>query len=196
VLVATALIGATNVLAGAVQAHGRFGWSASEGVVFNLVMITVALAVGQRYGVTALAAAFVLGSAARLLVQLPAVRAAGMRLRPSLDLRDPGLREMAVLVPPLLVGSALANVSTLVDRAVGSAVGEGAITALSYGFRLVSLADTLFVAALATSLYPALARAAVPGREQEMAELVRRACGVLAILLAPVAVGVRVSPRA
>lgn len=188
VLAATVLIGATNVLAGVAHAHRRFGWSATEGIVFNVVMIAVALAAGQRYGVLALAVAFVLGSGVRLLVQLPPVRAVGFRLRPRFDLRDPGLREMAVLVPPLLVGSALVNVNTLVDRAVGSEVGVGTISALSYGYRLVSVADTLFVAALATSLYPALAAAAVPGREQQLGDLVRRAVGVLLLCLVPVAV--------
>lgn len=193
VLLATVLIGATNVLAGAVQAHGRFGWSATQGIAFNVIMVAAALTLGQRYGVVVLAVAFVVGSAARLLVQLPAVRAAGIRLRPSLDWRDPGLREMAVLVPPLLVGSALTNVNALVDRAVGSSVGEGAISALNYGFRLVNLADTLFVAALATSLYPAFAAAALPGREAGLQDLVRRGTGILLVLLAPVAVVLAVS---
>lgn len=188
VVVAAVLIAATNVLAGAAHGHRRFGWSALEGIPFNVAMVVAALGFGRVYGVTALAVGFVIGSALRLLVQLPPQRAVGQSLRPSMDLRDQGFRDMAVLVPPLLVGSAVGQVNTLVDRAVGSSVGEGVIASLSYGWRLVGLADTLVVAAVATTLYPALAAAAVPGRTDQLQDLLRRSCGVLLVLVAPVAV--------
>ncbi|MGY1689395.1 murein biosynthesis integral membrane protein MurJ [Geodermatophilus sp. SYSU D01105] len=185
VVAATALIAATNVLAGAAQGHRRFGWAAVEGIPFNLALIVGAVAFGRAYGVTALAVAFVVGSGLRLLVQLPPLLAVGQSLRPSLDVRDRGFREMLALVPPLLVGSAVSQVNTLVDRAVGSSVGEGAITALNYGWRLVGLADTLVVATVATTLYPALAAAARPGRTRDLEDLLRRSSGVLLVLVAP-----------
>ncbi|MGR6966597.1 murein biosynthesis integral membrane protein MurJ [Geodermatophilus sp. URMC 61] len=185
VVAATALIAATNVLAGAAQGHRRFGWAAAEGIPFNLALIVGAVVFGRVYGVTALAVAFVVGSALRLLVQLRPLLAVGQSLRPSLDVRDRGFREMLALVPPLLVGSAVSQVNTLVDRAVGSAVGEGAITALNYGWRLVGLADTLVVATVTTTLYPALAAAARPGRTRDLEDLLRRTCGVLLVLVTP-----------
>ena len=187
VLVATVLIAATNVLAGAAQGHCRFGWAAAQGIPFNVTVIAAALLLGPVYGVTALAVAFVVGSGLRLLLQLPPLLAVGQSFRPSLDVRDPGFREMAHLVPPLLVGSAIGQVNSLVDRAVGSTVGEGAIAALSYGWHLVGLADTLVVATVATTLYPALAAAARPGRAAELQDLLRRGSGVLLVLVTPVA---------
>ncbi|MGK5112317.1 murein biosynthesis integral membrane protein MurJ [Geodermatophilus sp. CPCC 205506] len=185
VVAATALIAATNVLAGAAQGHRRFGWAAAQGIPFNIALIVAALGFGSVYGVTALAVGFVVGSGLRLLLVLPPLLAVGQSLRPSLDVRDRGFREMVALVPPLLVGSAVSQVNTLVDRAVGSATGEGAITALNYGWRLVGLADTLVVATVATTLYPALAAAARPGRTRDLDDLVRRGCGVLLLLVAP-----------
>jgi len=148
VLVATVLVAGTNLLAAAAQAHHRFFWAAFQGVPFNLVMIAAAGVWGPRYGVVAPAWGFVLGSAARLACQLVPLRDIGLRLRPSLALGDAGAREIAVLVPPLLLASAVTNVNTLVDRAVGSGQGEGVITALSYGWRVVGLAEALLVAPL------------------------------------------------
>ena len=104
VLIATVLIAGTNLLAGLVQGHGRFGWSGLQGVPFNLVMIGAAALFGPQYGVIALAWGFVAGSAARLLMQVVPVHQLGTRLRPSLRLSDPGFREIARLVPALLVG--------------------------------------------------------------------------------------------
>jgi putative peptidoglycan lipid II flippase len=160
VLIATVLISGTNLLAAAAEAHRRFFWSAMQGVPFNLIMIVAAVVFGPRYGVYALAVGFVVGSGARLLCQLVPIRALGLRLRASFDVKDPGFRQIARLIPPLLIGSALGNANTMVDRAVGSMVGEGTISALSYAWRVISLGETLLVASLLTALYPAFGAAA------------------------------------
>jgi putative peptidoglycan lipid II flippase len=186
VLAATVLIAGTNLLAGLVQAHGRFGWSGLQGVPFNLVMIAAAAVLGPQYGVIALAWGFVAGSAARLVLQLIPVRRLGTRLRPSLRLNDPGFREIARLVPALLVGSAVGNVNTLADRAVGSTLAEGTISALGYAWRLVSLGETLLVASLLTALYPALGAFATD--RVRMRKLVDRGLAVTAVSLTPLCV--------
>ena len=108
VLIATVLISGTNLLAAAAEAHRRFFWSAMQGVPFNLIMIVAAVAVWPPVRrLHALAVGFVVGSAARLLCQFVPIRALGLRLRASWDLKDPGFRSIAKLIPPLLVGSAL-----------------------------------------------------------------------------------------
>jgi putative peptidoglycan lipid II flippase len=186
VLIATVLISGTNLLAAGAEAHRRFFWSAMQGVPFNLIMIVAAAVFGPRYGVYALAVGFVVGSGARLLCQLVPIRQLGLRLRASLDVKDPGFRSIAKLIPPLLVGSALGNANTMVDRAVGSMVGEGTISALSYAWRIISLGQTLLVASLLTALYPAFGAAAGSKNLEEMRRLVGRGLSTVATVLMPV----------
>lgn len=186
VLFATVFIAASDLLAAASQAHGRFFHSGLQGVPFNLVMIVAAAGFGAAYGIEALAVGFVVGSAVRLLVQLPAVRAARIRLRPRLSWRDRDFREVLHLVPALLLTTAVANVNTLVDRAVGSAQGEGVITSLSFGWRIVTLVDSLLVVTLAAALFPAFSTAGAVDRRGELRSLVRRSLGSMLVLLAPV----------
>lgn len=186
VLLATVLVAGTDMLAGLCQAHGRFAWSSMQGIPFNVVMIAAAGILGPRYGIAGLAVGFVVGSFARLLVQLPPLRSLGTRIRPSLDLRDPGFRKIAKLVPALLVGNAVGNINILVDRAVGSTLHEGAITALSYGWRLVNLPEVLLIASLLVPLYPALGAAA--NNTAEVRRLVGRGLSVTVTVLAPLCV--------
>ncbi len=193
ILVAAVFVAGTNVLAAAAQSHGRYFLSGLEGVVFNLVMITAALGFGAAYGVSSLAVGFVVGSAARFVTQLPAVRAAGLRLRPRLGLRDADFREVLRLVPALLLGSAVANVNTLVDRAVGSEQGAGTITALSLGWRVVTLVDTLLVATVAAALFPAFSRLGTSNRRAELRALVDRSLAVVLVLLAPASAALAVA---
>lgn len=186
VLIATVLVAGTDLLAALSQAHGRFAWSSLQGVPFNIIMITAAGLFGPRYGISALAVGFVIGSCARLLFQLPPLRSLGTRVRPRWNLREPGFREIARLVPALLVGSAVGNINVLVDRAVGSTLEEGAITALSYGWRLVNLPETLLIASLLVPLYPALSAAA--GNTAEVRRLVGRGLSVTVTVLTPLCV--------
>lgn len=186
VLIATVLVAGTDLLAALAQSHGRFAWASLQGVPFNLIMIAAAGLFGPRYGITALAVGFVVGSAARLLLQLPPLRSLGTRVRPRLQLKDPGFREIAVLVPPMLVGSAVGNVNTLVDRAVGSTLEEGAITALSYGWRLVNLPEQLLIASLLVPLYPAIS--ASVRNLPELRRLVNRGLSVTVTILVPLCV--------
>ncbi|MDF9276965.1 murein biosynthesis integral membrane protein MurJ [Arthrobacter sp. EH-1B-1] len=186
VLVATVLVAGTDLLAALAQSHGRFAWASLQGVPFNLIMIAAAGLFGPRYGIAALAVGFVVGSGARLLLQLPPLRSLGTRVRPRLQLKDPGFREIAVLVPAMLVGSAVGNVNTLVDRAVGSTLEEGAITALSYGWRLVNLPEQLLIASLLVPLYPAISASV---RDlTELRRLVNRGLSVTVTILVPLCV--------
>ncbi|MGH9271902.1 MAG: murein biosynthesis integral membrane protein MurJ, partial [Ilumatobacteraceae bacterium] len=185
VLIASVFVAGTNLLAAVAQAHRRFFWAGVQGVPFNVVMIVAATVFGPRFGVAALAVGYVVASAARFVAQLVPLRAIGFRITASLQLRDRGFREMVPLLPALLIGSAVGNVNTLVDRAVGSTVGEGTIAALSYGWRVAALGELLLVAPLVTALYPALGVAAAG---QDLGRLVHRGLSAVAVILTPVAI--------
>lgn len=184
-LVSTVLVAGTNVVSALLQAHRRFFWPAAVGIVFNAAVVAVALLVGRRAGVAALAWGFVLGSLLRVLVQLPALRATGFRWRGALRLRDPGAAVIAGLLPVVLLGHAASTVNTLVDRGVGSTLDVGAIASLNYAYRLVTLPHGLLVVALLAVLYPALGAAA--GRRDEFRSLADRGARVLVAVLVPVA---------
>lgn len=185
-LVATVLVAGTNLLAGLAHAHRRFAWAALEGVPFNLVMIAAAALFGPRYGVVALAVGFVVGSGARLLVQIPGLAAVRARVRLRLAVHDPAFREILRLVPALLLGSAIGNVNTLVDRAVGSTLVDGTITALSYGWRLVAVSESILVASLLVPLYPALGAAAA--HREDLRRLVGSGLAAAVTVLVPISV--------
>ena len=185
---ASALVAATNLLAGLLQAHRRFLWPAAVGIPFNVAMIGAALLLAGELGAVALALGFVVGSAARVAVLVPGLRTIGFRPALRLDLHDAGLRRILALAPIVLVGQAVGNVNVVVDRLVGSMQEEGTISALNYGFRLVTLAHGLIALALVQAVYPALGSASAEGDRAGLRELLRRGMGTLALLLVPIAV--------
>ena len=186
-LAGSAFVAAMNLLAGLLQAHGEFFWPAVLGVPFNVVMIAAAALFGGDAGVIALAVGFVLGSALRVAFEVPGLRRIRFRPAPAFDLRDPGLRTVLAMAPLVLVGNSVVNVNTFVDRLVGSLEGAGTISALSYGFRLLTLPHGLLALALLQAVYPSFGRAASTGERERFRELTGRGLAVLAIALMPLA---------
>lgn len=184
-LLSTVLVAGMNLVSALLQVHRRFFWPAAVGIVFNVVVVAMAVLLGRRLGVAALAWGFVLGSLLRVLVQLPSLRRTGFRWRGPVRLGDPGVAATAGLLPVILLGHLASNVNTLVDRVVGSALDDGAIAALNYAYRLVTLPHGLLVLALLQVLYPALGAAA--GRRDEFRALTDRSGRVLVAVLVPVA---------
>jgi putative peptidoglycan lipid II flippase len=187
VLLATLLVAATNLLTGLLHANGRLIWPAAEGLPFNAVVVAGALVAGEAFGVVALAWAFVIGSAARLGVQLLGLRGTGARLRPSLRVRDPGVRRAAGLLPTVVISHTIANVNNLIDRVVGSGLGPGSIAALGFGHRLVSLPQGLLTQSVLVVLYPSLSRRLTTGGADEAGSLLARGAATLTLVLVPIA---------
>lgn len=185
VLLAAVLVAVTNLLAALLHALRRFAHPALEGVPFNVVMICAAWLFGETHGVRALAVAFVVGSVARLVLQLVGLRDTGIRLRGSLAPRSPDVRRVAGLVPTVVVSHVVSNVNNLVDRVVASTVGPGAISALGFGWRLVALPQGLLTQALVTVVYPSLGELAAADPDAGR-RLLRGATRVILVLLVPV----------
>lgn len=195
VLLAALFVAATDILAAYAQSHGRFFFSGVQGVAFNVVMIGAAAGLGPWLGIDGLAIGFVIGSVVRFVLQLPPVRAVGLRLVPRWHVRDPDVVEVLRLVPALLVGSAVTSVNTLVDRAVGSAQGEGVISALNFAWRVVTLVDSLLVVTVVAALYPAFGAAAAGPDRTELRSLADRSYRVVLLLIAPVVAFLVVAAR-
>lgn len=187
-LIATVLVAGMNLVSGLLHIHGRFFWPAFVGLPFNAAMVVAAVGFGRQYGVTALAIGFVVGSALRVIVQLPAMARAGFRWRGRLELADPGVRAVTGLIPVIALAHLTGNVNAFVDRIVGSGLEPGAISALNYAYRLVTLPKGLFVVALIQVLYPALGAAATATMRARFGALLGSGLRMLLVLLVPIAV--------
>ncbi|MDR5710179.1 MAG: murein biosynthesis integral membrane protein MurJ [Armatimonadota bacterium] len=154
-------------LTGYLQAHERFTVPAFAPLLFNLTVIGATLGFGPRLGIHGLALAWVLGTAAQFLVQLPAARRAGFRFRISLGLRHPAVREVVQLALPAMLGLAVVELNAYVDRVFASFLRPNgtvnAVAVLDYAYEVVQAPVGFFAISIATALFPTLSRQAGEG---------------------------------
>ena len=163
-------------------------------ILSALVLVPFAPALGIA-PITAVAIGSLLGGLLQIMAQWPALRASGFRYQPVLDFKDPGLRQVLLLMGPGTIGVAAAQINLAVNTWLATSQGEGAVTALTYAFRLMYLPIGLFGVSVATAAIPELARQASGEGFTEMRRTISSALRMMLVLSVPSMVGLAVLAR-
>lgn len=156
-----ALISLAALCQGVLNSRDRFLLPAATPVLFNLVLAAAAWWLAPRTGhaPVVLSAAVLVGGAGQLLVQWPAVRKLGFSLRPAwrLATSEP-VRRVGTLMLPGIAVLGLTQLNQLVTSQFASFLGDGAVTAQFYAYRVTELMYGGLIVQLTTVLLPTLSR--------------------------------------
>jgi putative peptidoglycan lipid II flippase len=189
--VAAALMGMLNSL------HHYFVPSLAP-AVFNAATIVCALAlvpIMPSIGlprIMAIAVAAILGGFGQIAVQWLPLRAEGFRYHPVVDPRHSGLRRVLLLMGPGTLGLAATQVNLLVNTLLATRQGTGAVSWLTYAFRLMNLPIGLFGISIATAVLPRASRHAAADDPVAIRVTVARAIRLMLMLNVPATFGLLV----
>ena len=184
--------------AGMLNSLRKFFIPAASPAMYNVAVILSAFAIVPfcpalgLEPIVGIAIGSLLGGLLQIVVQWPALRAAGFRYRFVLDFRDPGLREVLLLMGPGTVGVAAAQINLAVNTWLATSQGDGAVTYLTYAFRLMYLPIGLFGVSVATAAIPELARQAGGAGFTDMRRTISSALRMMLVLSVPSMVGLAV----
>jgi putative peptidoglycan lipid II flippase len=104
-----------------------------------------------------------------------------------IDLRDPRVRQVLVLMLPITLSLGLINFNLFINSALGSTVSDAVPRAIDAAFRLYMLPQGMFSVAVATVLFPALARLATRRDVDGLRKLTGTGTRQIFLLLIPAA---------
>lgn len=172
-------MGLFAVLSGTLYALRVFTWPAFATAVFNGAIVLITLTFAPHFeviptwtgtlpdwrfarpddGVTIVAVGWLVGSIVYMLLQLPGLR--GARLRLTLYWRHPGIRRIALLYTPVMASLVL---DTLVVRLfsynLASQTGAGGIAYMNWATTLIQFPQGLVATAISVAILPTLSRQA------------------------------------
>ncbi|MHB8790728.1 MAG: murein biosynthesis integral membrane protein MurJ [Desulfobulbaceae bacterium] len=154
------------VVMGILNTRGKFFIPAMASSFFNLGSIVggVSLAlIFPRFGQPAIAGmawGTLIGGMLQLAMQVPALRREGFTLIPRLNLRDPGLKRILLLMLPATIGLSATQINIFVNTNFAASCAEGSVSWLNYAFRLVQLPIGIFGVAFSIAVMPVLGRQA------------------------------------
>lgn len=191
--------------AGVLNTWKRFAVPAATPVLLNIAMIAAAWFGAPWFGslgiepIYAMAGGVMLGGVLQLGVQLPALARLGMLPRIGLGwtaLRsawnDPGVRRIAAMMAPALLGVSVAQISLLINTQIASHLATGSVTWLFYADRLMEFPTALLGVALGVVLMPQLASARAAGDAERYSGMLDWGLRFVVLLGTPAAVALLV----
>ncbi len=191
--------------AGVLNTWKRYAVPAATPVLLNVAMILAAWLGAPwfaRLGIEpiyAMAAGVMLGGVLQLAVQLPSLHRLGLLPRIALGWSsvraawaDPGVRRVASLMVPALLGVSVAQVSLLINTQIASHLATGSVTWLFYADRLMEFPTALLGVALGVVLMPQLASAKAAGDTERYSGMLDWGLRFVVLLATPSAVALLV----
>lgn len=193
ILPSVAFFGLSAVLTGLLYSQQRFVYPAFGAAIFNAGIIVGALVLGPYLGITSLSLGVLLGAILQTAIQLPGLR--GMRLAFSLDLSHPGLRRIAQLYAPVVLGLVISQAAVALDTSLASRAGEQTLAWMQNATTLIQFPLGLVVTAISMAVLPSLARLDAQADLEGFRRTLARGLRLVLVLIAPATMGLFVLGR-
>jgi putative peptidoglycan lipid II flippase len=191
-LASAVVFGLGGLLVGILNSHQVFLVPALTPAMYQLGLIFGVLVLAPWLGIYGLAWGALAGSVLYLLVQLPSLvrlPAEGRAWRPDLGLANPAVGEVARLMGPRLLGVAVVQLNFWVNIWLASQMAEGSVSAVTYGFMLMVMAQAALAQSVATAAMPTLAAQFALGQFDQLRSTLAASLRGVVFLALPASVG-------
>jgi len=158
------LLALSGVIVGMLNSLGHFSIPALTPVIWNLIIIACLVLLRSHFrpshAIYAYAIGVLLGTIAQFLIPIPVLIHAGIPIKLSFDWKNPDVWRVLKLMLPVTIALGLINFDALINSIFGTLVSDQAPAAIDKAFRIYQLPQGLFSVAIATVLFPTLARLA------------------------------------
>jgi putative peptidoglycan lipid II flippase len=188
------LLGISGIVVGILSSYDRFGAFAISPFFWNVTIIIVLVALQPffhgRDRIYAYAIGILVGTLVQLLIPVWDLRNTPYRFSFSFDWRHPGVRRVFVLMLPVTISLGLINFNNLINSFFGSLVSHEAPAAIDKAFRIYQLPQGIFSVAIATVLFPTLARFANAGEMENLRATMANGMRQILFVLVPAAAAI------
>jgi putative peptidoglycan lipid II flippase len=199
------LLGVTGMVVGILNSYDRFGVFAISPFFWNVAIIAVLVGLAPAFPedkeIYAYAIGVLVGTVIQLAMPVFDLRNTPFGLRRALtapfrvrgaDWRDSNVRRVLVLMLPVTISLGLINFNLLINSTVGFLVSDQAPAAIDKAFRIYMLPQGIFSVAVATVLFPTLARFAARGAFDDLRSTMANGMRQIVLLLTPAAAAILV----
>ena len=193
------LLGVTGMVVGILNSYDRFGAYAISPFFWNVAIIVVLVGLAPAFPkgdeIYAYAVGVLVGTVIQLAIPVWDLRKTPYGLRRFLKapfsakareaFRDIDVRRVLLLMLPVTISLGLINFNLLINSTAGFLVSERAPAAIDKAFRIYMLPQGMFSVAVATVLFPTLARFAARGDYDRLRSTMASGMRLILLLLIP-----------
>lgn len=181
-------IGLSNIMGAWLQINGNFTVPGMIGLPYNILIIT-GIIVSSKGNINIMVIGTILAIASQFLFQLPFAIKYGYKYKPYINIKDKYLKKMLILIIPVFIGVGVNQLNTIIDRSLASTLGDGAITVLNSANRLNGFVLGLFIATIASVVYPNLSKVSIVNNKEKFIKSVYQSINTIVLLIIPISIG-------
>ena len=201
-LISTLIFSLSGLAMAGLQANQHFLLPALAPILYDLGQIFGALVLAPTeplklgpvslpalgFGVDGLVYGVIIGALLHLLIQVPGLIRYHFRWRPRVDFKDPNTRKVLRLMGPRLLSMLFIQLIFLAQDNFGSRLPEGSVSALTYGWWIMQVPQTLIGTSIATAILPTLSEMFSNQQFDAIKLKIERAARVMLTLTVPIAI--------
>jgi putative peptidoglycan lipid II flippase len=190
------MLGATGMVVGILNSYDRFAAFAISPFFWNVAIIAVLVALAPMFEgddrIYAYAIGVLVGTALQLAIPAWDLRNTPFKFEFSFDWRAPGVRRVLLLMLPVTLSLGLINFNLIINSFFGTLVSDEAPAAIDKAFRIYMLPQGIFSVAIATVVFPTLARFAAREEYDDLRSTMANGMRQILLMLIPAAAAILV----
>lgn len=153
------------------------------------IIIIVSIILSSKYNPYIMIWGTLIGISTEFIFQIPFAIKQGYKYKLFIDIKDKYIKKTAWLIGPVLIGVAVNQINTMVDRTLASTLVEGSISALNYANKLNGFVMALFITSIGAVIYPILSKLSSEDSKEKFVESVVQSINSVTILVIPISIG-------
>jgi putative peptidoglycan lipid II flippase len=201
-LLGTVIFSMAGLLIAGLQANQHFLLPAIGPVLYNAGQIfgAVILSPEQGYsfgsftlpalgmGIDGLVYGVLIGSFLYFIIQIPGLVKYQFKWAPGLHFRDPDVKKILIMLGPRLISMLFYQLTFIARDNLASHLPLGSVTALTYGWMILQVPETLIGTAIGTALLPTLSAQIANDEREQFDQTIRNVSRVLFAFALPSAI--------
>ena len=179
-------------LVGFLQSYGQFNIPAMISAVSNLVIIIFLLLFREKFGIHGVAGCMLFAWLLQVLIQVPFAKKYGYPFILHIDFKDENIKRVFLLSIPILISTAVLPINNLVSTRLASGMGDNAVSAMEYAYKLYVVISGVFTYAIGNIIFPEMSRASADDNKEEYKEIINKAMRMMIYILIPLTIGITI----
>ena len=180
--------GLSYIMTAYLQVKNNFTIPGLISVPKNIIII-ISIILSAKYNPYLMIWGTLIGISTEFLFQLPYAIKSGYKYKMYINIKDDYIKKSICLVGPVLIGVAVNQVNTMVDRTLASTLIEGSISALNYANKLNGFVMALFITSIGAVIYPMLSKLSSEDDKNNFTKSVYQSINSVVLLVIPISVG-------
>lgn len=178
-LIATLVFSLSGLTMASLQSHRHFLLPALAPILYNVGQIVGVIFLVPLYGIYGLEYGVILGAVLHLAIQIPGMIRYKFQWTPSLNIQEKGVQQVLALMGPRIITVLCIQIMFLTRDNLASRLQEGAVTALTYGYFIMQVPETLIGTAIATALLPTLSKLIADNKQAQFRTLLSSSIAIV-----------------